>query len=138
VAKWLRAGRRQVSAWLEAHTALRFLVAGALNTLFGFVMYAAALAAGLSVRAGLFVGLVAGSVFNFITTGGYAFRQLALSRYPLFVVCYLVVYVVNVWIVESLAPYTHGPLRAQAVALVPMALLSYWLLSRWVFAPGKR
>ena len=129
--------RRRVSGWLEAHTGLRFLVAGAVNTLFGFVVYSAAVLAGLPVRSALLVGMVTGSIFNFFTTGGYAFRQLALRRYPLFVACYGLVYAVNVWLVEWLAPRTGGPLTAQAVLLVPMALLSYWLMARWVFAPRR-
>src|SRR5438874_782926 len=132
--RMLSSARRRIAGWLEAHTALRFLIAGGVNTIFGFLVHATPVAANLSVRTALLIGMLAGSVFNFMTAGCYAFRQLALRRYPLFVVCYTVVYIVNVWIVEHIERLTGGPVAAQAVPLVPMALLSYWLMARWVFA----
>ena len=69
--KGLLRGRRQI---------LRFIVAGAINTLFGFAVYSAAVLAGLPVWSALLVGNVAGVGFNFVTIGGYVFG--VLGRLP--------------------------------------------------------
>jgi putative flippase GtrA len=137
--------RARTHAWLPArwasaldrHPSLRFVVAGGLNTLFGFVVYAAIILLGAPTWAALLVGMLAGTVFNFFTIGGYAFRQLSMRRFPLFVACYLCVYAVNLALIGWLAPRAGGPLAGQALALVPMALLSYVLMSRVAFAPSR-
>ena len=118
---------------LRKNRLLRFLVAGGVNTLFGYAVYGAAIVLGAPVWAALLIGMVAGSVFNFATTGGYAFRQLALRRYPRFVGCYLLVYAVNLALIAALSTWIADKLLAQAVLLVPLAVLSYVLMARLVF-----
>ena len=130
-------GRKQgdvfAAGQLRRNRFLRFLVAGGVNTLFGYAVYSAGIVLGTPVWAALLTGMVAGSVFNFVTTGGYAFRQLALRRYPRFVGCYLVVYAVNLALIAALSTWVADKLLAQAVLLVPLALFSYVLMARLVF-----
>ena len=132
---WLAAwhGSRPAAA-LRANTFLRFLVAGGLNTLFGYAVFGASILAGAPAWLALFIGMLAGTVFNFFTTGGYAFRTLALSRYPRFVGCYLLVYGVNLALIEFLSRWMDDKLLVQALLLVPLALFSYFLMARFVFA----
>lgn len=118
---------------LQSGVFVRFMVAGVINTLFGFVVVAIALWSGLPVWAALLVGMLSGSVFNFFTTGGYAFRQLSRQKYPRFVLCYLLVYGTNLALIELLLHWTANPLLAQAVLTIPLALLSYVLMAHWVF-----
>ena len=123
-------------AWvsvLQSGVFVRFIVAGIVNSLFGFMVVAIALWSGLPVWAALLAGMLLGSVFNFFTTGGYAFRQLSRQKYPRFVLCYLLVYGTNLALIELLLPWTGDPLIAQGILLVPLALLSYVLMARWVF-----
>src|ERR1700758_4902300 len=61
---------------------LRFLVAGGVNTLFGFGVNIAVMLAGCPVWLSMLVGTVAGVAFNFFTHGGYAFRDLSARRLP--------------------------------------------------------
>lgn len=122
-----------VGELLRKSRLLRFLVAGGVNTLFGYAVYGAGIVLGTPVWAALLIGMVAGTVFNFFTTGGYAFRQLALRRYPRFVVCYLLVYAVNLALIAGLSAWIADKLLVQAVLLVPLALLSYALMARLVF-----
>ena len=112
---------------------IRFLVAGGVNTLFGFAVYSACILAGLSVWLSLLTGMLAGTVFNFFTTGGYAFRQLSLGRFPRFVACYLFIYGLNLVLIDMLSAWMDSKIVAQAIITIPMALLSYYLMSRWVF-----
>lgn len=116
---------------------VRFLIAGAVNTLFGFAIYCAALFAGLPVWAALLVGTVAGTLFNFLTTAGYVFRQLTLSRMPRFLFCYALVYVLNLGLIKVLFLWLRDERLSQLVLVFPVALFSYLLMSRIVFPPGK-
>lgn len=125
---------RRPAALLRESRFLRFLVAGGVNTLFGYAVYGAGIIAGAPVWLALLIGMLAGTAFNFVTTGGYAFRQLALRRYPRFVACYLVVYGVNLGLFRLLSLWIRSELGVQALLLVPLALLSYMLMARFVFA----
>lgn len=121
------------AGWLRTHRLLRFLLAGGINTLFGFAVYSACIAAGAPIWLALLVGMLAGTVFNFFTTGGYAFRQLSIRRYPRFAACYLFLYALNVGLAEWLSRVLGSAVPAQALLLVPLALLSYLMMARLVF-----
>ena len=123
------------SALLRGSQVLRFLLAGAINTLFGYAVYVVAIMATAPVWLALFIGMMAGTVFNFFTTGGYAFRQLSGGRYPRFVAYYLVVYGVNLALIEWLTAWISNTLIVQALLLIPLALLSYFMMARLVFSP---
>jgi hypothetical protein len=73
--------------------------------------------------------------FNFFTTGGYAFRSLLLSRFPRFAAAYGLIYLINWALIHALQPWVPGVIVAQALLVVPMALLSYLIMARFVFAP---
>jgi putative flippase GtrA len=112
---------------------LRFLVAGGVNTLFGFGVNIALMLAGLPVWLAMLIGTVAGVAFNFFTHGGYAFRDLSARRLPRYLLGYAVVYGVGVAAFYLLQIVVRGPIECQVLLLVPMALLSYLIMSRFVF-----
>ena len=112
---------------------MRFLVAGGLNTLFGFAVYSAAILMGTATWLALLVGMLAGTGFNFVTTGGYVFRDLSLSRFPRFVICYLFIYLVNLGLIGLLSIWLSNPLVSQAAITIPMAFLAYFVMVRFVF-----
>ena len=117
------------------------MAAGALNTLFGFTVYSAAILWGLPVWAALLVANVVGGGFNFVTTGGYAFRSLLLSRFPRFVAAYVGLYLLNWALIQGLQAWVSDAIVAQLLLMLPLAALSYLVLSKLVFdvrvgAPG--
>lgn len=115
-------------------SAPRFLVAGAVNTCFGLLIYAAARLGGAEDWLALLIALSAGLGFNFITLGGYAFRNLSLHRLPKFILAYFAIYALNLGLLRGLVEWTKSDVWAQ-VALTPfMAGLSYLIQSKWVFA----
>jgi putative flippase GtrA len=118
---------------LAQHAAARFVVAGVANTAFGFIVYSAAILAGAPVWAALLAGVVAGVVFNYVTIGGYAFRQLSWRNFPLFVLCYAAVYLTNLGLIELLSRSGLGVIVAQAIVTVPLAVLSYLMMRFLVF-----
>ncbi len=113
---------------------LRFLVAGGVNTLFGFVAYSLLTVTGMEVWLALLVGMLLGTVFNFFTTGGYVFRELLAARFPRFVLCYLLIYFINLELIELIIPLLGNKILAQAILVFPMAILSYFLMARFVFS----
>ena len=112
---------------------LRFLVAGGVNTMFGFGVNIAALLAGLPVWLAMLVGTVAGVVFNFFTHGGYAFRDMSTRRLPRYVLGYATVYAVGLGAFHVLNVVVRGTITCQVMLVIPMALLSYLIMSRFVF-----
>lgn len=113
---------------------VRFLLVGALNTLFGFAVYSALIVLGTTIWLALFAGTLLGTVFNFFTTGGYVFRDISLHRFPRFVVCYLLLYGVNLVLLEWLSLMLGDKILSQAILILPMALLSFFLMARFVFS----
>jgi putative flippase GtrA len=116
---------------------LRFLAAGALNSLFGLAIYSLAILCGAPLWGALLASNLTGLGFNFVTTGGYAFRSLLLSRFPRFAAAYTSLYLVNLLLLAALTRLLVSALLAQAVLVVPMALLSFWLLSTHVFPAAE-
>lgn len=123
----------RIAGLLQRTEILRFIVAGGVNTLFGYVIYSLGILLGAPVWMALLVGMLLGTVFNFFTTGGYAFRQLSKERYPRFVACYLLVYGINIVLIETLSNWISNNFLTQAILLVPLAALSYVLMARLVF-----
>ena len=118
---------------LRRNRFIRFLIAGAVNTLFCFAVYSAFIIAGMPVWFALLAGTLLGTIFNFITTGGYAFRELSLARFPRFVICYLLIYGINFMLIELISGLLSDKILSQAILIFPMALLSYVLMVRFVF-----
>jgi hypothetical protein len=48
--------------------------------------------------------------------------------------CYLAVYGINLALIEALQAWLGGKILTQAILAFPMAILSYFLMSRLVFA----
>jgi len=112
---------------------LRFLLAGGLNALFGFTVYAVAIGVGSTVGIALAISLIAGVIFNFLTTGSIVFKRLRARDFIPFVLCYGLVYLVNLALLALVRRAVPSPILAQLVVVLPIAALSYGLLSTFVF-----
>jgi putative flippase GtrA len=124
---------RRLTGLLARHQGLRFLVAGGLNTLFGLGVYAVTVRAGLAVWLALLAGTLAGIAINFLTLGGYAFRDLSPQRLPRFVLGYAATYAVNLVAFRALHRHVVDPVACQVLLVGPVALFSYLVMSRFVF-----
>ena len=116
---------------------IKFILVGLLNTAFGSGIYAALIYAGLPIWAALLVGNLAGIAFNFFTTGRFVFLDAALVRLPRFVGAYLFCYAINYISIRALVSLHLGAIESQLLMAAPMALLSFYLMSRHVFVPRK-
>ena len=112
---------------------IRYLLAGGLNTLFGFAVFGALAWTGWPTWACLLAGNLAGTAFNFLTLGGYVFRDLHHRHLPRFVAVYCLIYLLNLGLLVIAQFMAIDRLIAQLCLLIPMAVMSYVLMSRLVF-----
>ncbi len=118
---------------LDKRQFLRFLVSGVVNTLFGFGVNITVILAGQPVWLSMLLGTVAGIAFNFLTHGGYTFRDLSVSRLPRYVLGYAFLYCAGLAGFHALQFVVRNPIACQALLVIPIALLSYVVMSRFVF-----
>jgi putative flippase GtrA len=114
-------------------TLLRFLLAGGLNTLFGWVIYALSVHFGAPPWLALIISTLTGIAFNFFSLGGYAFRDLAMQRLPRYLTAYGLLYAGNVACLSMLQHWVPNPIWAQLILTPVMAGCSFLMMSRWVF-----
>ena len=112
---------------------IRFLLAGSLNTIFGFIIYSLAISLGLPIWGSLLGANIAGVAFNFLTTGYYAFRSLLFAHFSRFAAAYTCIYLSNCLLISILIRWGLAPMLAQAILTPGMVLFSYFLLTKFVF-----
>ena len=113
---------------------LRFLVVGAINTLFSYLIYAALILVGAHYNLAALISTIVGIIFNFFTTGRIVFRSMDNRRFILFILVYAFTYLINIlllhWLIDGLA---MDKLVAGALVTLPVALLSYFLNANITF-----
>jgi putative flippase GtrA len=112
---------------------LRFLVAGAVNTIFGYSVFALMIFLHVHYAIAAFVSTVCGVLFNFLTTGHFVFGNREASRLPRFFGVYAVSYVVGVLLLRLSEILRIDVLLAAAALALPMAAFSYTLNRLFVF-----
>ena len=112
---------------------LRFLLIGGVNTAASYAVYALLLLAGLPYALANLGGLIFGIVFSFRMHSAYVFRQMGGRRFPRYLVCWAVLYGVNIMLIAGLMQLQLDAYWAGALAILPIALLSYFLQKLFVF-----
>jgi putative flippase GtrA len=120
------------TTWSHARL-LRFLLVGALNTVVGYGLYLLGLWVGLHYSAAIALATVLGALFNFKSTGTLVFRSRDNSLLLRFLGVYGVVYLTNVLGVGFLVRMGVAEWLGGLLLLLPLALLSFFLNSRYVF-----
>lgn len=117
---------------------LRFLVIGALNTFFSYVIYAGLILLGFHYFPASLISTILGVIFNFFTTGRIVFHNVNNKRFILFVLVYGFTYIVNFlllhWLIDGQG---LDKLFAGALVTLPVALLSYFLNAKLTFIHNK-
>lgn len=115
------------------HQFIRFVLAGGVNTVFGYAVFASLIKLGLHYTLAIFLGTCLGILFNFHTFGHFVFRQLRYRLIPKSIISYGIIYVLNVLTVKSLLLCQFNIYVAGAISTVLMAFFSYLFNKRWVF-----
>jgi putative flippase GtrA len=113
---------------------VRFLFVGALNTLFGYAVFAGLVLAGLPPMPALVLTYVVGVLFNFYTTRRFVFAArgdaAALLR---FIAAYVLIYFFNLVLYTLIERGVGKPLLAQALCVPVVAVFSFLLFKFQVF-----
>ena len=112
---------------------LRFLAVGALNTAFGYSVFALGILIKLDYKVALAIATVCGVFFNFWTTGRLVFGSRDKGRLFKFVGAYVIMYGFNVALLKGVAWLGVPPLGGQALALPVVVLATYGLQKKFVF-----
>ena len=107
-----------------------FLLTGVVNTAVGYGIYALLVLVGMPAQAALLTGYGIGVLWNFFSHARFVFGQRGFERLPAYVAVYVLVLALNSAGLEALLRLGVGPLVAQALLVVPAALLSFVLVAR--------
>lgn len=119
---------------LWAISFLRFLMVGGINTLFGYSVYALFILIGLHYVLAALLGQICGVLFNFKTTGIIVFKNKDNRLIFRFFGVYLFTYLLNIGLLKLFDMADVGSLVAGAIIVLPMALVSFLLMRRFVFS----
>lgn len=128
IARWLS----QRSEWLQL---LRYYIAGIVNLLFGYALFAALVWLGLQVFVAQAVGYVLGVIFNYVTYSSIAFNDKQGNKGS-FVLSYIVNYLLSVCLLWAAMKLFGGPYIAGLAVTIAVSLINYFILKRWVFRPS--
>jgi putative flippase GtrA len=113
---------------------VKFLAVGALNTAFGYGIYAMLIWFGLRPFLAVGLGTVLGVLFNFQSTGWLIFGNARPALFWRFVLVYVFNYFVNIAALSlTMSQLGLNAYLAGAVMLLPMALLTFILQRKFVF-----
>lgn len=110
-----------------------FFVVGGINTLFGYSLYVLLLYIHFHYALASLLSTIAGVLFNFKTTGVLVFKNHKNRLLFKFMAVYCVTYSVNVGFLGVFTYHNANMYIAGAILVIPIALLSYILLKRFVY-----
>ena len=113
-----------------------FCAVGMLNTLFGYSVFAALVYAGVQRALALLLATCIGVVFNYFSTGRIVFGNRGAARLTRFVLCYAVVYLCNLGLMELGIALGANIYVAGAISTLLATVVAFVLNRQFVFA-GK-
>jgi putative flippase GtrA len=117
----------------QLHQIARFLAVGALNTAFGYGVFALLIWMGLAPFAALLIATILGVLFNFMTTGRIVFGNRDIGLLGRFVIVYTLVYLINLGLLGLVRQSGLSSVTAQGVCLFFMVPISFVLQKLFVF-----
>ncbi len=125
--------RKLVTCCLDRRFAV-FLAVGAVNAVFGYLVFASFIYVGLHYSVAALLATVIGVLFNFKTTGRLVFKSRDNSLIVRFFGVYALVYVLNILGLAVFNSLGVSNYIAGALILPPAGILTFILLKRLVFS----
>ena len=116
---------------------VRFLLVGGLNTAFSYANYAALLYMGVPYAAANLGALLLGMAFSFRTQGRLVFRNSDRRLIFRFAACWGLIWVLNIALIALLIRVGLNAYWAGAVAMLPIAVASYFVQRVVVFGASQ-
>lgn len=117
---------------------IKFLFVGALNTAFAYCIYALLITLKVHHDLALSLQYVIGVMWNFKTTGAIVFKNNDNSLIFKFFGSYIFTYLINMFCLNKLIDFGLGEYLAQAIMVLPIAMLSFILFKTFVFKEGGK
>jgi putative flippase GtrA len=116
----------------------RFLVAGVVNTVFGYSIYCVFILVGLSYPTALLLATMVGVAFNYMTVSNWVFGVGGMTRFFRFIFAYALLYLANLAGLYLLVDRAGlGELLAQLIVL-PLYVVTAFLIFRYFVFSGSR
>ncbi|MCA2655352.1 MAG: GtrA family protein [Microcystis sp. M015S2] len=129
---------------IKKYKFVRFLLVGALNTLFSYFLYGSLILIGLNYKYAVLLATILGVLFNFQTTGRLVFGSKNNKLMFRFVLVYVVTFLLNVEALRIVDAIDIGieqktkMLIAGAILVFPLAVISFILMKLFVFREGSQ
>jgi putative flippase GtrA len=130
-----RACLRAFATGAETRKFVRFLLVGGLNTVVGYLIFAALYALGTGYAGAAVGSTVLGAAFNFRSTGLLVFGSRDNRLLPRFLLVYTLQCAANIGLLRSAIALGVATLVAEAFILPLLAILTYLAMRRFVFRP---
>ena len=114
----------------------RYYMVGAMNTLFGYGVYASLLLIGLQMYVAQVTGHVMGVIFNYFTYSRHVFQDAPASKLR-FLLSYLLNNFIGLAILALAATIIASPYLARLLARWVTSILNFIVLRRHVFTPAS-
>lgn len=113
----------------------KFLSAGLLNTIVGYLIYATFIILSMPYSLALLLSTIFGVTFNYFSFGRLVFKSKGgLIVYAKFIVTYGLIYVINAMELKILiATFEVGPYFGQALCIPVSVFISWVLMNYWVY-----
>ncbi|MFA5197259.1 MAG: GtrA family protein [Patescibacteria group bacterium] len=116
---------------------IKFLFVGGLNTLFGYGLFALFIFLHFNYVIAITFSTIIAIIFNFKTTGLIVFKSNDNKLIFRFFGVYLIVYLLNVVGLSIFNKFSVSNYIAGAVLILPIAIVSFLLMRRFVFISAK-
>ncbi len=114
---------------------IRFLLTGGLNTLVGYIIFAAAFWISGHEALSLVIDYGIGAFFNYLSYSKLVFNGYKTKRFISFIAVYIIAYLLNYGLVKTTMKFFDiNAYLAQALALTICPLFLYFMLKKFVFS----
>ena len=121
---------------IDLETFLKFIIAGIVNTFFGYSIYWILLMLNMHFTVALLIASIIGILFNFYTTGTYVFNNNNIKLLKKFIAIYLFIYVINLVGIKILIYFGFTPSISGLFMQPSIALLGF-ILQKKIFSKKK-
>ncbi|MEH1839546.1 MAG: GtrA family protein [Nostoc sp.] len=117
---------------------IRFLIVGVINTLFGYLLFSLLILLNFRYEIAVLISTICGVLFNFKTFGILVFKNKNNTLIFKFIGVYTIIYLMQVFLLKKLISYKINVFIAEALILLPLALVSYTLNKTFVFPKSQK
>lgn len=112
---------------------LKFIAVGVLNTANGYVLFSTFIYLGLHYTLASLFATILGVLFNFKTYGRFVFKSGNNKLIFRFIGVYLFTYLLGILCLKAFSLFSISMYVAGLILIIPFAIISFFLNSRFVF-----